>query len=56
MRTLGIMLALACLLVPCLARATSLDDLKLGTPISGPKLTPSDLEGKVVYVEFWGTW
>lgn len=30
------------------------DDIGLGDHVSGPKLTPADLKGKVVFIEFWG--
>ena len=32
----------------------SADGIKLGTPVSGPKLSAADLKGKVVFLEFWG--
>jgi hypothetical protein len=32
----------------------TIDGVQLGTPVSGPQLTPADLKGKVVLVEIWG--
>jgi hypothetical protein len=41
--------------VACLsASAMTLSDLSIGKHDSGPNLTPKDLNGKVVYVVFWG--
>jgi len=33
----------------------TLDDLVVGTTVSGPNLTRAEMKGKVVYVDYWGT-
>jgi len=30
------------------------EGIDLGTYVSGTKLAPADLKGKVVFIEFWG--
>lgn len=50
---------ITCLLLSVLvcasASAMTLSDLTAGTTVAGPKLTPKDLKGKVVFVVYWGT-
>lgn len=43
------------LFVAASARAMTIADVSIGKHESGPNLTPKDLNGKVVYVVFWGT-
>ena len=45
----------AVLALPALAWGMTLDDLSVGKTVSGPDLSLSDLKGKVVLVEYWGT-
>ena len=37
------------------AKEMTLDDLTVGKTVLGPNFSASDLKGKVVYVEYWGT-
>lgn len=48
------LLALACCATLSAADMT-LDDLRVGTTVSGPEATLNDMKGKVVYVIYWGT-
>lgn len=48
------LLALACCATLTAADMT-LDDLRIGTTVSGREATLNDLKGKVVYVLYWGT-
>ena len=41
--------------LPLAGKEMSLDDLTVGQTVLGPKLSKSDLKGKVVFVEYWGT-
>jgi hypothetical protein len=34
--------------------SATLDGVRLGDSLVGPKVTPDDLKGKVVLMEFWG--
>jgi hypothetical protein len=46
---------LALAAVPAAAQTKAkLDGATFGTTISGPKVEPADLKGRVVVVEFWG--
>ncbi|HLX63989.1 MAG TPA: TlpA disulfide reductase family protein [Planctomycetota bacterium] len=49
----SLMLALVSLCAPVFAM--TLNDLSIGTHVTGPKLAPKDLKGKVVFVVYWGT-
>lgn len=42
-------------LVCTAAFGMTIDDLQPGKTVNGPDLKVSDMHGKVVYVEFWGT-
>ena len=52
--------ALVCWAVACPARGAdfnlkvTVDGIRLGDPVMGPKATAADLKGKVVLLEFWG--
>lgn len=43
------------LVVTASASAMTISDLNIGKHGSGPNLTPKDLNGKVVFVVYWGT-
>ena len=47
--------ALLLLAVPAVASAMTIDDLTIGTTVSGPKLTVPEIKGRVDYVIYWGT-
>ena len=55
MRTKRLSALALLLMVPTVASAMTLDDLTPGTTVHGPDVSASDLKGKVVYVEYWGT-
>lgn len=54
LRATAPLLALACCATLTAAEMT-LDDLSIGTTVSGREATLNDLKGKVVYVLYWGT-
>src|SRR5260370_27811776 len=47
--------ALLLVAIPAIASAMTIDDLVVGTTVSGPKLTVAEMKGKVDYVVYWGT-
>ncbi len=47
-------LALTLLAPAAAASATTLDDLRLGEVWYGDPVTPDQMKGRVVVVEFWG--
>lgn len=47
-------LAALCLMAGALHAAATLEGLSGGSHVSGPKLDPAELKGRVVLVEYWG--
>jgi hypothetical protein len=35
-------------------KSVTVDGLRLGDTLTGPAVSPGDLKGRVVFVEFWG--
>lgn len=43
-----------CLIASAAQAAATLDGMRPGSPVNGPKFDPADLKGRVVLVEYWG--
>ena len=44
----------AAIALPAFAADATIEGVKFGDVVVGPKLTPDDFKGRVVLVEFWG--